>query len=506
MKDFKYRAAFSSKIFCRIDEPSDKFLSQASLETLKKIVPAGVELSDNKSLIPVAFDSCVINRANKNHDVVDTETGIKIAKLFPNTPIDIEHDRMNIIGHILGYAFTKFAYPNEETTILDEAAVAASKNPFTVSLSGVVYKSVNSSFIKALLENVDPESPNYRSISASWELGFNAFSLMVGSKNFAEAEIISDPDKIDKMMFHLKRFGGSGKLEDGRAVYCLLQGEVCPLGIGFTTSPAAEVSGVYVPTGKTAQASEENKEKISQSGKTTVKDNSNMKIIATKKELEALKPEELTGEVTLAASIYEEFKKDIAEKASAWAKEKETLEQAKKDSEAAQAKVADDLKKAQQAQADIQQKLTELENAQKKAAADQLFQTRMASLDETYDLDDTTRKVVAKSIEGLDEEKFKAWFADFEILSAAKKKSICAKCKKAQAQCDCKDGKKGKETQASTSTASDDEAAKKKAAEEALKNASVATAKIPTTSADNPEEWGKLEKAFSGDAVKISVK
>ena len=51
---------------------------------------------------------------------------------------------------------------------------------------------------------------------------------------------------VEELSKHLKSFGGSGKLEDGTPVHRLIVGEIYPLGIGFTTNPAADVKGVYV--------------------------------------------------------------------------------------------------------------------------------------------------------------------------------------------------------------------------------------------------------------------
>ena len=37
----------------------------------------------------------------------------------------------------------------------------------------------------------------------------------------------------------------NGKLDDGTKIYRLLRGDIYPLGIGFTTTPAADVKGLY---------------------------------------------------------------------------------------------------------------------------------------------------------------------------------------------------------------------------------------------------------------------
>ena len=50
---------------------------------------------------------------------------------------------------------------------------------------------------------------------------------------------------LGEMRGKLKAYGGSGKLDDGTKIYRLLRGDIYPLGIGFTTTPAADVKGLY---------------------------------------------------------------------------------------------------------------------------------------------------------------------------------------------------------------------------------------------------------------------
>ena len=79
----------------------------------------------------------------------------------------------------------------------------------------------------------------YKTISASWEVGFSEYKIAVGSKNLKEAEIISDPTRIKEMKGMLRGFGGKGLTEEGKPIYRLITGDVYPLGIGFTMKPAA---------------------------------------------------------------------------------------------------------------------------------------------------------------------------------------------------------------------------------------------------------------------------
>jgi hypothetical protein len=64
-------------------------------------------------------------------------------------------------------------------------------------------------------------------------------------KTIVNAELIGDEaENFETLKDHLTSLGGSGKLDDGRYVYRQVIGEVVPLGIGLTESPAADVVGV----------------------------------------------------------------------------------------------------------------------------------------------------------------------------------------------------------------------------------------------------------------------
>ena len=247
MKKNKFESIFANiKIRPIVSEEKDKYLSVASLEKLKKFLP-DINTEDNIDLLPVAFDACVANRVNKNGDVIDGQTAAKIAKNFINKPINIEHNRTQVIGCILSASFSKFG-SNES---LSESEVKEMKTPFNITLGGVIWKIVNRDLADQIEESNDPTSDHYMTISASWELGFNDFNIIVlqnGEKNIENAKIISDASRIDKIKNNLKGFGGSGKLNNDEFIYRQVLGKVVPLGVGFTLNPAADVQGVATST------------------------------------------------------------------------------------------------------------------------------------------------------------------------------------------------------------------------------------------------------------------
>ena len=172
-KQTKFLTTFANiKIRPVVSEEKDKYLSVASLEKLKKFLP-DINTEDNIDLLPVAFDACVVNRVNKNGDVIDGETAAKITKNFINKPINVEHNRNQVIGCILSASFSKFG-SNESLAELD---VKEMKTPFNITLGGVIWKVVDRDLADQIEESNDPTSDNYMSISASWELGFNDFNI-----------------------------------------------------------------------------------------------------------------------------------------------------------------------------------------------------------------------------------------------------------------------------------------------------------------------------------------
>ena len=114
MSDHKYTTIFSSEIKPLVSEDKDKYLAMASLVEVGDFIPE-VDTSKNVDLLPVAFNACVINRVNKNGDVVDTDTAMAMYKDFINKPMNIEHNRDKVVGVILTAGFSEFGTDNKLT-------------------------------------------------------------------------------------------------------------------------------------------------------------------------------------------------------------------------------------------------------------------------------------------------------------------------------------------------------------------------------------------------------
>ena len=110
------------------------------------------------------------------------------------------------------------------------------------------------------MDSNDPQSALFEKISASWEIGFNEYYVAVGSLDLKQAEIITKKEQIEEFKKYLKGFDGSGFMNDGTPVYRLVTGRIYPLGIGFTTNPAADVQGVVIDDGTSAVETEDEDE------------------------------------------------------------------------------------------------------------------------------------------------------------------------------------------------------------------------------------------------------
>ena len=477
----KYTAIFSSHIKPLVSEEKDQYLALASMVDLEKFVP-NVDTDANYDLLPVAFNAFVANRVNKNGDVVDTETAIAMHKNFVNKPVNIEHNRKSVIGTILTAGFSSFG----DDKPLTEEEVKDLKSPFNVTLGGIIWKITDQDLANKTVNASDPTSEDYMNISASWELGFNEYNIVVleaDEKNIENARIISDPQEVEAHEGKLRGFGGEGKLDDGSFVYRKVVNKVVPLGIGLTENPAADVKGVLVASEDTqieAEVAEENEEKISQNTKTNV----------SIRKVEAMKIENITDindeslQTLKASAIHEyiqESLKDASEKFTSEKQEKEdTLAEAQEKHEGL-------LKEHETLKAELEsvkEKLASLETEKVEREMLEQFNQRMASFDERYDLTDEDRKVLASQVKDLSEEDFTSFDKNMEVLLSSKVKTEETE-------------EVVEEVEASVA---------EEVVESAVENAEVEKETVPVSSpAEEPSITDKYSKAFSIENFDIKL-
>ena len=407
-KDYKYTTKFSGVILASGDVDSPELnISKASLDALRSIIPSDIMLEDNVDLLAVAFNAAVVNKFNKNGDGISSQSAVRILDQFKHKPTNIEHNRDKVVGHIITSSFSKFG----SNDILSKEEALASEDPFNIALGSVVYKTVNKEFADLVENSVDPDSSFYHNVSASWEIGFNDFVLAIGGEDLKDAEIISDPEEIEEYKQYLKSFDGDGKFKDGRSISRLIVGDILPLGIGFTANPAAEVKGLIARSPDENEdnfAEEKNEKNISQNQKTTV--NNIKHTIMDNQDIlndlvSALKDrasEEKFSEEAVA-TVTKIIKDAILEKSESFSQEKQALEEQKqKLAEATEEKnkELDDLRSQLNESIDKVQGL-EVANSEREAIA--RFDSRMSSIEDEYDLNEDSRKIVAHELKNLDE-------------------------------------------------------------------------------------------------------
>ena len=416
MKQHKYTTTFGSiKIKPLVSSEKDEYLALASMEKLSDFLPE-VNAEENIDLLPIAFNACVANRVNKNGDVVDGETAVAMAKNFLNKQINIEHNRERVVGVILKAGFSQFGTDKP----MNEVSASELKTPFNITLGGVIWKVVNNNLAKMIENSSDPTSEDYEKISASWELGFSDYNLVMlegEEKNIEDGVIISDAQEIEKHKGMLRSLGGSGKTEDGRSVYRKVVNEVVPLGIGLTENPAADVVGVLT------HSKQKNTEKMQENNSHLETTNVN-KIKEQVMKLNSI--EELTDEKVqqMTASVVSDFIQDQLKQAS----EQYSEEKAKFETELAEAKENYNklLNKNETSKTELGSVVSELAALKEQLAsseAEKEFSLRISKFDESFELTEEDREVIASDIAGLDEEAFEAYEKKISILLSSKVKS-----------------------------------------------------------------------------------
>lgn len=507
-RTFKYTSKFTSVARCVFDADKNKYLASASIDELRNLLPT--QLDDD--LLPIAANACVVNLVNKNNDAISTKTALNIKGKFQNKHINVEHDRSHVVGHLVNAQFSKFntnyAVGGGSELLADDEI--SGNAPFNISIGGYIYDVVAPNVVQQIIDTNDPNSPSYLTLSLSWELGFDEYKLLLGSQLVEEGEIIEDPTLIEAYSQHLKAYGGSGKLEDGRSVYRLLDGmDVVPLGVALTFAPAGQVAGVLTDTSDILQPEEEGKSSIeknidipenliSQNEINTVTDNIQEtympKKLTSLAEIKTLNDENVKDYslANIAEILESEGTRLIQEYQAKVDAEKAASSEVKAQSEKALA----DLAGTKDTILLLQKQIDEIRSEQAAAEALSKFNDRMAGLDEEYELDDETRAALAGDIRTLDDANFEKFLASFKAYNKKNKKQ------KMDPNATPTDA--DKEKAAKAALASLDAAA---IAEQALNNVvPVKNQEIPNVLQPNVALTEKYKAAFSGDNFKITTK
>ena len=519
---FKYTTSFASDI--ALETVEKELVSEASnLKDLQGLIPKDIDFEKNIDIIGVAFNAAVANVFNKNGDGINGKTALAIKDHFLHKPNNIEHQRAKVVGHIVGASLSTYG----DNKVSNEEDMINSHTPFNIALSAVVYRSVNPEFASLIEQSTDENSDFFHTVSASWELGFNDYDIAVGSNELSQARIVDDLEEKEKLSKNLKCYGGDGKTESGEDIYRLIKGDIYPLGIGFTSNPAADVEGVVMAQEELEEDLEvdasfqfkkieiDSEQKISQTKKGNVQSYNiqNYKRIMEQEILDQFKAvleeskssKNLTEEAV--ANMTKVFHDAILEHSEKWQSEKSQLNSQKEELEKVAESNAKQLEELKEQLASTTEALETIKSEVAAQKALELFNSRMSDLDELFKLEEEDRALLAEDIKNLDsEEAYASYKEKMSVMWKHKCKSHIEEQEKAlqeKIEAGVQERLSALQSQASEKTPSEE----KEIVEEAIENAEVEDKALANNNGSSTEEELSLRekflKAFSEDSVTI---
>lgn len=380
-------------------------ISKASLiSQANSLIPSSFDTEKNMDVLPIVFNLAVVNKFNANDDGISTKTAASIVKNFINKPINIEHMKDQIVGHIINASFSDKQPDYMENDLMD---FIDRKDPFYITAAGVIYRHIYPELADALIRASKEEDDWYGAYSSSWEIGFNEFDIAVGSEVLMECEVIDSEemeDDYEEMKGKLRCFGGSGSSNKGK-VYRLIKGEALPLGAALTTNPAAEVKGIY-PLSSTFSSEKDKKETYGNKNISIIdnndvndkkfKDSFHMTDEQFKKLTDLLEKgvQSDKGDVDEAVASLKDFAEVIKKEGTEWKSKAEKAEEAL-------AKANKELESVRKEQEKTSEELKAIKADMEAKAAAQLFNDRVASVEDRFELSEAQKAIVIEDVKNL---------------------------------------------------------------------------------------------------------
>jgi hypothetical protein len=228
----------------RPEEMNKYGVTEKAVASAKKtLMPESFDAEKNIDVLPVVFNLAVVNKFNENDDGIKTSVAMDLVKQFINKPINIEHMKDKIVGHIINASFSD---KQPEYEYKDIEAYKDRKDPFYITAAGIIYRHIFPSLSEKIIQASDPDGENYQSLSTSWEVGFRNSMLAFGEGSMDEVEEMEDDDEsYSTLKGNLKAYGGTGYSNKGR-IRRIINGPAYALGVGITENPAASVKGLYI--------------------------------------------------------------------------------------------------------------------------------------------------------------------------------------------------------------------------------------------------------------------
>ena len=401
----------------------------------KSLMPESFDAEKNIDVLPVVFNLAVVNKFNQNDDGIKTSVAMDLVKQFINKPINVEHMKDKIVGHIINASFSDKQPEYEDNEI---EAYKDRKDPFYITAAGIIYRHIFPSLSEKLIQASDPDNENYQSLSTSWEVGFRNYALAFGDGSMEEVEEMDEEDEnYSSLKDNLKTYGGTGYSNKGR-VRRIINGPAYALGVGITETPAAEVKGLYVLMEDAEYEEEENEEEEMDKKNEMEEENDKLFSQEYKKSVKANKSSFSMNEQQfnqLMAKLQEgkasseialQIKK-VFDEQNEW---KSQADANKKDLEKALAEL--DLVKTEFEKTNLELGSIK-EEIEAKAAAD-LFNARVKAILDKYELTEAQEKIVIEDVKNLDssEASFENFKTRAEVLFAKQDKEAIASLEEAK--------------------------------------------------------------------------
>lgn len=480
----------------------------------KTLLPDDFSPEDNIDVLPVIFNLAKVNEFNKNGDGISTVDAMDMVKRFANKPINIEHKKSKIVGHIINASFSDKEPDFAENNIND---FKDRTDPFFINAAGVIYRHIYPKLSELISKASDEESSEYQSISTSWELGFKEWVVAKGSLILSECEIITgEEEKLSHKKF-IKKFGGKGVDEKGVPVNRLIVGYTVPLGGALTYNPAANVSGVYLyddslEKEKDEEDEEEKEDETSFSENIQEKNSLISKnIVKIKKFKDILNMNDkqfeqflqkieqsvasVTTEESQAKSLGLIFKDALTEQGASW----KSQVQAEKD---AKEKIEGDLKTLQDSFATAKDELDKVKLELETKAAVEIFNSRMNFLEDKFTFSEKELEFVTAEVKSLshDEKEFDSYKEKVTTLFSHKLKEAIASTEKVIA--DKIEAEVAKRLQTSTASTATETATEIETETEIVTEE--ASASIPNNNGESAVQETLVQKLKKNFSVEIS--
>jgi hypothetical protein len=434
--EYRYRSTFTS--IAKVIEPTaeDRFIAKASIQPLRGLLPADVDIDQNPDLLYISANAAVAGMVNKNGDSISCATALAINDSSKNKYLTVDHIQdEGAIGTILYPGFSRFG-TNEPLTREEAAAL---NEPFNMSFAGVIWKKLAPMLSKYLIKAGD--TLDETAMSISWEIAFEKFDIAVSTgMNVMDATLLSEGSvDFDAYSSILRANGGTGKDKAGNNVFRVITSPAIILGHSVVPNPAAAVKGVLPLTNEPEAVVEAAVESapveavevtLSVSSEEKVSENT---ITLTTTSVTQLTPimkienkdqfianwEEIRKLESCASAI--DFISAIEEGAKNYVTALQEKENLAEQFKAAQVRASE----LEANVATIQAELDEVKQAASAADAQTKFNDRMAAFAEKFDLDDEDSKLIAADVREIDtDDAFAAYMGKQEKLLAAKKKGF----------------------------------------------------------------------------------